>query len=423
MLKKLVITISLFLIFTSPVHSRERFFQVQSVDTMKYSRDLAREKLKDNTFNQEIETQVKNIAATGATHVSLGTPYEDEFLPYLKRWVTAARKYKLKVWFRGNLAGWEEWFDYPRIDRSTHIGKIQNFILSNPDLFEDGDVFTSCPECENGGPGDPRKTRDIEGFRNFIAAEYKAVKEGFDQTGKKVKANFYSMNGDVARLIMDRETTEKLDGAVTIDHYVSTPEKLENDIVELAEQSGGKIVLGEFGAPIPDIHGDLSEEQQASWIDEALDRTIKTGKVIAVNYWTYNASSTRLWENDNSPRLAASALEKYYNPVNVYGRIIDSKGNLIKDVNLKMTDIGFLVKNGIYAIPIINEESLTFSKKGFVSVNFPVRAAKEKDIKRDVVLSVSSENPIYNWWRRVVDFLNTTNKQIRQIIQINPANK
>ena len=88
-----------------------------------------------------------------------------------------------------------------------------------------------------------------------------------------------------------------------------------------------------------------------------------------------------------------------------------------------MTDIGFLVKNGIYAIPIINEESLTFSKKGFVSVNFPVRAAKEKDIKRDVVLSVSSENPIYNWWRRVVDFLNTTNKQIRQIIQINPANK
>ena len=37
-------------------------------------------------------------------------------------------KYKLKVWFRGNLAGWEKWFDYEKIGRNTHKIKIKEFI-------------------------------------------------------------------------------------------------------------------------------------------------------------------------------------------------------------------------------------------------------------------------------------------------------
>src|SRR3989344_6298983 len=92
---------------------KEDVRRITSIDTMKYSRDVAREKLNSSSFDEVIDKQVSEISATGATHIAIGTPYDDEFLPFLKRWVVAARKYNLKVWFRGNLSGWEEWFGYP----------------------------------------------------------------------------------------------------------------------------------------------------------------------------------------------------------------------------------------------------------------------------------------------------------------------
>ena len=98
-----------------------RFWEVQSIDTMKYSRDLSREKLKDPSFDTVIDRQVKAIAETGATHVAISTPYDEEFLPILKRWASAARNYNLKIWFRGNWSGWEKWFDYKSISREEHI--------------------------------------------------------------------------------------------------------------------------------------------------------------------------------------------------------------------------------------------------------------------------------------------------------------
>src|SRR3989344_9177099 len=80
---------------------QNRFFEVQSIDTMKYSRDTAGEMLTKPSFDDVIDQQVKNIAGTGATHVAIGTPYDNQFIPFLARWVKVARRYKLKVWFRG----------------------------------------------------------------------------------------------------------------------------------------------------------------------------------------------------------------------------------------------------------------------------------------------------------------------------------
>lgn len=287
-----------------------------SIDTMKYSRDVSREKLNDPAFDSIIDTQVKNIADTGATHVAIATPYDEEFYPILKRWTDAARRYHLKVWFRGNWSGWEGWFDYPKITREEHITKTREFILKNRDIFSNGDVFTACPECENGGPsaagGDPRQTGDIQGHRKFLIDEYNVTKSAFKAISKDVASNFDSMNGDVARAVMDRKTTAALDGIVTIDHYVATPEKLIADIEEIARSSGGKIVLGEFGAPIPDINGDMSEDEQAAWISRALTLILNSKEVIGVNYWTNIGSSTALWNDDGSARKAVYVIRIIY---------------------------------------------------------------------------------------------------------------
>ncbi|OGC95944.1 hypothetical protein A3C34_02080 [Candidatus Amesbacteria bacterium RIFCSPHIGHO2_02_FULL_48_21] len=308
--------LALALLFPRPIFAAPRatWWQVQSVDTMKYSRDLAREKLHDPAFTGLIDSQVRDIASTGATHVAIATPYDDEFLPVLRLWVTAARKYRLGVWFRGNFSGWEGWFEYPKISRDQHLAMTENFILSHPDLFRDGDIFSPCPECENGGPGDPRHNGDVTGFREFLIRLYRISSSAFTTIGKKVAANYFSLNGDVARLVMDRPTTAALDGIVVVDHYVADPQKLVSDLVSLADSSGGQVVLGEFGVPIPGIHGVMSQSQQAKWLDELLTRLIDKPQVVGLNYWTNTGSSTALWTTGGSPRPAVDTLTRYYSP-------------------------------------------------------------------------------------------------------------
>ena len=297
------------------------WWRFQSVDTMKYSRDLAREKLNKREFDSVIDTQVKNIAEIGATHVAIATPYDAEFLPFLKKWVAAARKYGLNVWYRGNWSGWEGWFDYERINRETHIEKSVNFIKENPDLFRSGDIFSACPECENGGPGDPRLNGDSYGHRKFLIDEYKAVSEIFRNMGKNVQSNFSPMNGDVAKFIMDPATTRALGGVVVVDHYVSEGVELARDLQNLAEYSQGKIVLGEFGAPIPDIHKEFTSQEQAEWIEDALSNIARVDSIIGINYWVNMGGSTKIWNDDGTPRESVSIISSYFKPKVVSGLV------------------------------------------------------------------------------------------------------
>lgn len=285
---------------------------IRSIDTMKYSRDLSREKANDPSFDQIINKQIADISSTGATYVAIDTPYDEEFIPMLKKWVTTARNYHLKVWFRGNWSGWEGWFDYPLITPSEHIQKTKQFILTHSDLFVDGDIFTSCVECENGNLGDPRKTNRVVQYRNFLIEEYQASKNSFTQIGKNVPSNFYSTNYDVAKLIMDKPTTRALGGIVVIDHNTPNPTKLKEDIKELAQSSGGKIVLGEFGAPILEIHGQMNDQQQAQWLKETLTVLFQTPEIIGLNYWTSVGGSTQLWTPDGISKPSSNIIRQFY---------------------------------------------------------------------------------------------------------------
>lgn len=287
-------------------------WQIRSIDTVKYSRDLAESKINDDSFNQVIESQISDISKTGANYVAIGTPYDAKFLPFLKKWVAAVRRNGLKVWFRGNFSGWEGWFNYQKIDRMTHLKMVEGFILNNPDLFEDGDIFTPCPECENGGAGDPRKTNDVAGFRAFLIDEYVRSRQAFSKINKKVGVGYFSMNYDVAFLIMDKQTTKALGNIVTIDHYVATPQKLVADIDSISQKSGGKVVLGEFGVPIPDIHGKMSEAEQAEWIEKALSLLSQNDNVVGINYWVSVGGSTNLWDEKGTPTKGALILTKFF---------------------------------------------------------------------------------------------------------------
>lgn len=286
-------------------------FSFRSIDTMKYSRDQAREMLENKDFDNVIDRQMADIAETGATHVAIATPYDAEFLPFLKRWVASARDHGLKVWFRGNFSGWEGWFDYESIDRNEHMSQLREFIEKNPSLFEDGDVFSACPECENGGPGDPRFNGDTSGHRQFLIDEYRIAQDAFRKIGKDVDPSFHSMNADVARLIMNAETTEALNNTIVIDHYVETPEELAEDALYFGNNGKYRVILGEFGAPIPDLHGAMSQAEQALWLENALS-LLKNSGIYGLNYWTNVGGTTALWDTEGNAREAVSTLREAY---------------------------------------------------------------------------------------------------------------
>ncbi|HLD61508.1 MAG TPA: carboxypeptidase regulatory-like domain-containing protein [Patescibacteria group bacterium] len=377
-----------------------RFWEVQSIDTMKYSRDLSREKLKDPSFDVVIDKQVKAIAETGATHVAISTPYDEEFLPILKRWASAARNYNLKIWFRGNWSGWEKWFDYKSISREEHIKKTKEFIIANKDLFEDGDIFSACPECENGGPGDPRRSGDAEGFKSFLISEYAATKKAFVEIGRSVASNYHPMNGDMARLIMDKETTTALGGIVAIDHYVKDPEKLIQDIKDLHRQSGGKVVLAEFGAPIPDIHGKISDADQAKWLESLLEKSIELPELIGLNYWVNVGGTTELWSKDGEAKPAVSILTKFYNPEILSGTIRNELGKPIAGAAVlfhskkAQTD-----EAGVFQFPKISSqyESLNISADGYIDQTIKT----EKWNNGNIVILIKN---MPTFWFRILRF-------------------
>lgn len=384
------------------------YWDIQSVDTMKLSRDLAREKLKDSNFEIVIREQVKKIAEVGATHIALGTPYDEEFLPFLRRWVKEARKNKLNVWFRGNFSGWEGWFGYPRIKAQEHLQKTREFILNNPDLFIEGDIFTACTECENGSLGDPRETKDVSGFREFIVSLNDTASWAFRSIGKNVSTNFFSMNLDVAFLVMDKETTKALGGIVVIDHYVKDPEKLLEDVRKISEKTNSKVVLGEFGAPIPDIHGDMTDLEQSEWVAKALALLSKEEVLLGLNYWVATSGTTSLWNEDGSQRPVVAVLKSYFSPNLLSGRVVDEKGNYLQEAKISVGTKKILSdRQGEFSIPKVPSlTNILVEKEGYELVNIPLN-----NFSGEIILPKSKKNLFFKIRKYINEiFLRVKNK-------------
>lgn len=363
------------------------WWKFQSIDTMKYSRDLAKVVLHDPSFDAVIDDQMKRIASTGVTHVAIATPYDEEFYPVLKRWASAARKYHLNIWFRGNWSGWEGWFGYSKITREEHIEKTKKFILNHPDIFIGGDVFSTCPECENGGPGDPRQNKDTDRYRAFLIDEYQASRAEFQQIGKNVAVNFDSMNGDVAKLIMDKETTKQLGGIVVIDHYVASVEDLERDIREIAQKSGGKIILGEFGAPIEDVHGKMKDDEQSHYIDRAFTRLANMPEVVGINYWVGFGGSTALWHENGEEKKSVAIIRSFFKPELLSGEIINANGKPINNAKIFLREREFQVdRQGKFYLPYVGTgQTFLVDAKGYVS-----KEIKSPYDKKDLTITLEN---------------------------------
>lgn len=390
----------------NPNPPEKMLWKYQCVDTMKTSRDRARNWMEANDAHNDIALQVRTIKSLGANCIAIDTPYDPEFLPYLKVWVKEARKQKLLIWFRGNFSSWEGWFNYKKGMTSEELlDKTTNFITENPDLFEDGDIFTPAPEGENGGPFNQVEKDEHVAFRAFLLQEQQIARDAFAKIGKKVGVNWMSMNGGLAKRMFDQSTIDGLGKVVTLDHYIKIAPEMGEFIEYFANNYGAKTILGEFGAPIPEINGEMTEEQQAAFIDELFQELYEhKDNVIGVNYWVLYDSSTALYNQDFSERKAVEVVRKYFIPNSVKGKVVDEKGKpivgaLVKAVGTKEAE--WTNSKGEFTFVTPNDSILLYSS----STQDLIPVQKKVDLhKKSTKVTLVLRSKHQTFWERFKNF-------------------
>jgi hypothetical protein len=377
------------------------FWRYQCVDTMKISRDRAREMITRSDVVRIVTDEVNKISELGANCIAVGTPYDEEFIPYLQLWVTSARQKNLVVWFRGNWSGWEGWFSYPStLTPREHLQKTREFITVHKDLFVDGDIFTSAPEAENGAYFKNNVFSRQTEFRSFLVSSNTNAQEAFKGINKQVITHWSSLSGGVAKGVLDTESIGGLQGTVTIDHYVKDPREMAEFVHHFADTYKARVVFGEFGAPIPDLNGSMSELEQAAFVQKLLrslyqDRT----SIEGVNYWTLSDSSTEIVTQSGDFRSVAEVLKNYYQPGFLYGTIRNSAGDLLE--NVRVTDqtqqtLGISLGDGDYAFPYpAGMSELVFEGDGYKPFSVRVSLVRSTKIQNDVFLEPKNKDWLY----------------------------
>lgn len=384
-------------------------WQYQCIDTMKDSRDNARNWSNRTDLIPLVTKEISAIKSLGANCVSVGTPYDDEFGAYLRVWVDQAHKQGLKIWFRGNLAGWEGWFSYPLLSGvSEHHEKIKHFILSHPSYFNDGDIFTPAPEPEAGKIiGDPRNSESQKReFLDFLVDSYDNCVSSFELIDVKAVCGFFSTNGDIAKHILTPETVAKIGNVVVVDHYVSDPSVLVSDLVNLQEKFKTKIMLGEFGAPIPDLNGNMSQSQQADFINTVFKGLVEHRDfMLGANYWVLTDGSSALYGPNLTPREAAAVVKNYYIPASIKGAVTDTQGKKLSGVQVKLENGPEKVntdENGQYSITAPpGQAQITVEREAYKSESTLVTAVSGKEISKNFTLQAKN----LGWWGKVLDFV------------------
>jgi Carboxypeptidase regulatory-like domain len=356
-----------------PTVAPRQLWRYQCIDTMKSSRDRAREWMKRADLAEEIARQMKAVSSMGANCVSIGTPYDSEFNPYLRAWVEGARAEGLSIWFRGNFAGWEGWFDYPRItDEKEHHTKMVQFISDHPDLFADGDIFTGAPEAENGGPFLPGHADQYERYRLFLSETYALCQNTFFKINKKISCNWFSMSGGHAKSIFNEPSIASLNRVVTIDHYMRDSRDMGEYIDYFVKKYNARLVIGEYGAPIPDLNGKMTPEEQATFVRHTfIEMYTRRAAIEGINYWTLLDSSTQLLNDDYSERAVVEVVKDFYIPGVLVGRVVNSNGKGVAEAAVRIDS----EKSDIYT-----------NDQGYFSIDLPAGEYSVSASYEDVVI-------------------------------------
>jgi hypothetical protein len=293
-------------------------WQVKSIDTQIVS------KCWQNVPQQNIDEQMALIKSLGANYVAIGTPYDRP--AEMKKWADSAHAAGLKVWYRSHWLNWEGDEGKPKnMSPEQYLKKTQNFIISHPNLFKEGDAFTMNVEAENVGVGQGKPFTDWDQYREFLNDEVDLANYSFRLIGlgDKVHTNWLSMNGWIVDNVLNQKLVNKM-GVLTVDHYPDQDGKtkvsaskmaqdMSNDLDRYYQKWNVPILIGEWGYY---VHGNVPDGEQSTFIQNIFGVFARKPYLYGINYWDHMGNQTRLIIDKNGSNLrlrpGAYVLRKFF---------------------------------------------------------------------------------------------------------------
>lgn len=265
----------------------------RSIDNMKLSKDNATNPLSSS----DIAKLVTTYKSLGVTHVGLSTPMD--FPNYYKVWADGIHALGLSILHRPTWNAIEGLYgvtqavgnNRPANASDYWRNQTKTFIINNPGVFSDGDLWGPLPErtegifndatsfLPNDGPG--VQTNYTTFFNGLIDDSLAA----FSSIGKKVNVGFTTNNySEIASGWIQQGLFDKA-GRVVADHYGLTHTTLEMDqnLRGINSQHNHVVFLQEW-ANYWDTDPSVNLTNTKAMFD-AFDKLTTDGIINGFNYW------------------------------------------------------------------------------------------------------------------------------------------
>jgi len=316
---------------------------IQSVDVMKYSKDIICSPPSTST----VDTQLALIKAAGANYVAVSGYYDNPAcasdITMLNKWNTEARAVGLKLWWRMKDLSWEGDYSVTKatstIVGGAHQTAMDNWITANTNLLKPGDILTPFAEVQNGGingvsycggSGICQFANDTE-FNTFIQTIYTDA-QGRVPSG--VTVGYWGYDGFIAAGLNNPDwqgqsflssTTITSTGPMSIDDY---PSSYGTGGAGLADNFQAHLALfhsvldGLAGKPVPIVLGEYgtigatSTADQLYQINLELPMVLRDQETVGFNYWNLGPIDDNTGEglvtNAYTAKPGYMALQKFY---------------------------------------------------------------------------------------------------------------
>lgn len=293
---------------TSTATSTTHFWSIRSVSSMKETKD----KVCNQDSGSFIGSWVSRAAELGVNYIAVETPYDDpacaSSLNYTKAWSDAVHAQGLNVWHRHMPLAFEGIYDTPKSASKDYLQQIHDYIVNNPTLFRENDIFTPIPEPQNGGVSGVTYCAQGICVFNSAASFNKWLRDAITTSnaafaeiglGGKIKVGYYGFDGFIAwgdnnpdwNGILEDATIAAM-GNITIDHYPeAVGDTMANDLDELQQRYPNvPIVIGEWGT--------INGGDVVTAINTTMQAARRTG-VIGFNYWHMGLGGNEALVNDD----------------------------------------------------------------------------------------------------------------------------
>lgn len=227
-----------------------------------------------------------------------------------------------------------------RYGRQTYLDKTYDFIVDNPTLFADGDLFTTCVEANNADGGSKNWTFrstgkssgsfDFAKYNRFQRDQVTYANAAFLVIGKSVSTfalshslSLCDLNGQVldstdggnSNGFDDADMVNYCGGIVCIDHYMSDAYRYSTDPSYWSRYSDDldklhvsfpncKIMIGEWGYhTITSVSGG----EKHGMFEKIVDVLRSKDYIWGVSFWTHMGSNTASIWVDSSGTITPGA--------------------------------------------------------------------------------------------------------------------